>query len=460
MKFSSLAKTISTALVGATVGGLLVYTSLPDAPHTRSSTQIKTGSEVGNITLVKRKKPRTQSTRIKIPAAQPIPTFVSDGIAWLVEAQHSSGGWGAGSHANQSNLDPANVKLDPATTAFAGMALMRAGHTPTEGIYRDSIRKTTEFLVGIVETSAVEGPRITDITGTQPQAKLGQLVDTTMTTQFLARVVKALPGKDPLHDRASRALDKCLTKLKSSQQQNGSWGKGGWAPVLQSSLGTSALELAQVAGKDIDMDDLRRARAYQKGNFDAKTGEVDASSGAGVALYSFAGAQRASAGEARAANELVEDAKLAGKLAPTAVVNEENLRKIGVAGDKARDLADAEAASKAQIDRLNDENLLRGFGNNGGEEFLSYLMTSESLVITGGDSWKQWNGKIIERLGKIQNPNGSWNGHHCISSPVFCTAAVIQCCTTDRDAGTLIQIAQNATKTRQAANSQKTAGTR
>ena len=141
-------------------------------------------------------------------------------------------------------------------------------------------------------------------------------------------------------------------------------------------------------------------------------------------------------------------------------VNKLQIKALQSSGDKARDLANAEAASKAQIDRLNDENLLRGFGNNGGEEFLSYLMTSESMVITGGDSWKQWNQKIIERLGKIQNPNGSWNGHHCISSPVFCTAAVIQCCTTDRDAGILIQIAQNATKTRQAANSQKTAGTR
>ena len=153
--------------------------------------------------------------------------------------------------------------------------------------------------------------------------------------------------------------------------------------------------------------------------FDAKTGKVDASSGAGVALYSFAGAQRASAGEARAAQQLVDQAKKEGKLAPSATVNEENLRKIGVNGDKARDLADAQEASKAQIARLDDETLLRGFGNNGGEEFLSYLMTSESLVITGGDAWKQWNQKIIARLSKVQNPDGSWNGHHCISSPVF-----------------------------------------
>ena len=70
MKFSSLAKTITTALVGGAVGSFLVYTSLSDAPLTGSSTEVKTGNRVDNITLVKRKKPRTRSTRIKVPAAQ------------------------------------------------------------------------------------------------------------------------------------------------------------------------------------------------------------------------------------------------------------------------------------------------------------------------------------------------------------------------------------------------------
>ena len=85
----------------------------------------------------------------------------------------------------------------------------------------------------------------------------------------------------------------------------------------------------------------------------------------------------------------------------------------------------------------NDEALLTGFGNNGGEEYLSYLMTSESLVITGGKAWKQWDEKMHRRLRKIQSSNGSWTGHHCITSPVFCTAAVVQCLNTYRDADML-----------------------
>jgi hypothetical protein len=105
-------------------------------------------------------------------------------------------------------------------------------------------------------------------------------------------------------------------------------------------------------------------------------------------------------------------------------------------------LAAAAEQNDAQIRRLDDESLLAGFGNNGGEEFLSYLMTSESLVIAGGEKFHQWNDKMHGRLQKVQNPDGSWSGHHCITSPVFCTAAVVQCLTTDRDAEFLVAIAK------------------
>jgi hypothetical protein len=86
--------------------------------------------------------------------------------------------------------------------------------------------------------------------------------------------------------------------------------------------------------------------------------------------------------------------------------------------------------------------MLQGFGSNGGEEYLSYLLTSETLVIAGPDKFNQWNDKMHGRLQKIQNSDGSWSGLHCITSPVFCTAAVVQCLTTDRDATFLIAMAE------------------
>jgi hypothetical protein len=108
-------------------------------------------------------------------------------------------------------------------------------------------------------------------------------------------------------------------------------------------------------------------------------------------------------------------------------------------------LADAYDQNRAQIERLSDEQLLAGFGNNGGEEFLSYLMTSETLVIAGGEKFHQWQDKMQGRLAKIQNSDGSWSGHHCITSPVFCTAAVVQCLTADQDAEFLVAMASRTT---------------
>jgi hypothetical protein len=51
----------------------------------------------------------------------------------------------------------------------------------------------------------------------------------------------------------------------------------------------------------------------------------------------------------------------------------------------------------------------------------------------GGEEWTKWSTKMNERLAKVQNQDGSWSGHHCITSPAFCTATAISCLTADRD---------------------------
>jgi hypothetical protein len=373
----------------------------------------------------------------------PIANFVTRGTEWLIQAQHENGGWGAGSHARQEVRDPHQVQVDPATTAFTCLALLRCGHTPTSGGYQSNVRRAVEYLVGVVEEASDDGPRITDLTGTQPQSKLGPLVDTSLAAQYLARVLPTIAQTDPLRSRVDRALDKCLRKLSASQQQDGSWGRnGGWAPVLQSSLSCTALEVAAATGKQVDRKLLQRARDYQKQNVDAKSGRAEPSAAAGVELYAFAGGGRGNAADAREASDTINQAIQIGELSRSAPVTEENLRRAGVRGDKVRRLAAAYAQHEAQLKRLDDETMLQGFGSNGGEEFLSYLMTSEALVIAGAEKFHTWNHKMHERLEKIQNEDGSWSGHHCIASPVFCTAAVVQCLTTDRDAEFLVNIAR------------------
>jgi hypothetical protein len=373
---------------------------------------------------------------VKRPPPAPIAPFVLKGIDWLVRAQHEDGGWGAGSHASQQIRDPHGVQTDPATTAFAGLALLRAGHTPVDGEHRAVVRRALEYLVRTVETAG-EGPRITALEGTQPQAKMGPLVDGALALQFLSRAVPLLPKDDPLAGRAKEALASCAKKVQAGQQQDGSWGGGGWANVLQTSLNTAGLEMAQAAGTPVSAPALSRAREVLQKNLDAESGAARADAAAGIELYAWASAGRNAAAQSLRAVDLFEAAKREGRLPADARLEESTLVAGGASAGEAKELVAAMKTSEAQTKRLDDAQLLSGFGNNGGEEFLSYMMTSEALVIQGHDAWEPWNDKMTGLLTKVQSPDGSWTGHHCITSPVFCTAAVVQTLLADRDADVL-----------------------
>src|SRR5690606_8889910 len=241
--------------------------------------------------------------------AKPLPGYLDRSLAWLAEAQFENGGWGAGLHTRQGIRDPHAVQVDPATTAFAAMALLRTGSTPDAGPYARNVARALDFLVALVEEVPEEGPRITTIEGTQPQVKLGRNVDAAMVAQFFTDVLPHLDGRTAR--RTEAALDKCLRKIQRGQGDDGSWDDGGWAPVLQSAMANSALETAAALGREVDEEVLRRSRAYQQGNVRVPAAgapaEVDASAGAGVALYAATSSQRATAQEAREAMEAVGD---------------------------------------------------------------------------------------------------------------------------------------------------------
>ena len=81
---------------------------------------------------------------------------------------------------------------------------------------------------------------------------------------------------------------------------------------------------------------------------------------------------------------------------------------------------------------MDDKQFISGFGSNGGEEFLSYMNIGESFVVKGGKEWQNWDRSITANLNRIQNANGTWTGHHCITGRTFCTAAALMVLTTDR----------------------------
>jgi hypothetical protein len=322
---------------------------------------------------------------------KPIPEFVQKGLAWLAEAQFENGGWGAGAHASQGVNDPHAVQIDPATTAFSALALVRAGNTLKEGPYRENVKRALHYLIELVESHPKDSPNITSITGTQPQAKLGQNIDVSMAAQFFTRMLPLVEHDPALASRVQGVLEICLDKLALAQSNDGSWNdRGGWASVLQSAMANNAFELAEAAGLDFDKEVLEKSRAYQRSNVDAVSGEVRTESAAGVSLYSISSNQRATAKDALEAKQKIEQGKRDGNLSSDAQPTASNLERMGFGEDDARRLEEAYQQNETTREMLKSDAVLQGFGNNGGEEFLSFMMTSESLVVEGGEDWEVW----------------------------------------------------------------------
>lgn len=364
---------------------------------------------------------------------------VRDGLALLSEAQLENGGYGAGSHHAQNIRDPHAVKADPATTAMVAMAFLRSGTTLQKGVHAKNLKNAISYLLDTVEAANPNDPYITQVRGTQIQTKLGQNIDAVLAAQFFSSLLdRDLRGVDM--KRVEHCLNICVAKIEQATDATGRQTGAGWAGVLQSGLANSALESAQSVGALVDEEVLDRARAYQKSNYDNESGNVKTDDGAGVMLYAVSGSVRASAKEARQAEEVVNKAKQDGKLDKDANVSVANLRKAGMSEAEAMEYTTSFNVYTAAKDVAQREDVLSGFGNNGGEEFLSFLQTGESLVVNKDKDWKKWYDDMSGRILKIQNNDGSWNGHHCITSPVFCTATSVLLLTVENDIAYLSKI--------------------
>jgi hypothetical protein len=337
------------------------------------------------------------SASVKEPVAPPPPTPSSGaaraaqakGVAWLLAHQHADGGWSSGNHGTDGAAAPSDV----ATTAYTVLALLRdAGGS---GRHADAIRRGTMFVVDAVR-AAPQGPRVRTPEGTQIQYKLGPMVDTHFASLVLGEVIG---HTDPTTERAARsALDLVVGKVAQAQQANGSFEGSGWAPVLSTSVAASALDKAAEVGAKVDQDVIARSDAYQAQV--ASSSGFDTSGGAGVKLYAVAGS-------------LANNAKTADRTGPTAPPPDAKAKAEEAVG---RGLSEV---------RGNTAGLVAGYGSIGGEEVLSYQMISDTLAARGGSEWTSWNGKIGSVLAGAQNQDGSWAGHHCITSRAFATAGAV-----------------------------------
>jgi hypothetical protein len=366
---------------------------------------------------------------------------VLHGLEWIVKAQNQNGGWGAGSHYKQDVMDPQAVPTDPATTAMVSMALLRSGSSLTSGTHASQLNRALNYVLNEIESASPESLNITKETGTQIQIKLGANIDVILASQFLSNMLDGnLEHDKALKERVRKANNICVSKIQHGDTGNGSFAGAGWAGVLQSSFATNALESAQAQGLSVDDKILQRARQYQKGNYDSKSGQVNTDMGAGVVLYSVTGSARASAKEARKVEEELKKAVEDGRLAKNAPVSAQTLEKIGFSKKDAMEYSTSYEVYNAAKTRAQQADVMEGFGNNGGEEFLSYLQTGESLIISKDNTWTKWYDSVSGRLISIQNDDGSWNGHHCITSPVFCTATCLLILSVNNDVEKLVEL--------------------
>jgi hypothetical protein len=338
------------------------------------------------------------------PAPAPVSTAVAKGARWLASVQGADGGWGQDGGEASSARPGERLESsgnDVANTAVAALALLQAGKQ-----YEPQVERALAFVLQRIEASPADGLAITDRQGTQIQRKLGPYIDTFLASMLMSQI-DGRASTPALNARVRKALQKTVAKIEKHQQADGSWNlAGGWAPVLGTSMASRSLFEARSKGVLVNTAVLDRAKDYTVSALSASP-PVEARGAAG---RGGGGAPAEAAGVA-----LYQSAQALEQLSRTAADRAQNAKQIG-----------------AIQGQLANAAFVGGFGSMGGEEFFSYLNISDSMKRVGGDAWSKWHADITQKIAGLQNSDGTWAGHHCITGRVAMTSAAILNLTVDR----------------------------
>jgi hypothetical protein len=354
---------------------------------------------------------RTTSEPKTAQASAPVSAAVDKGARWLASVQGADGGWGQDGGAASSVRPGERLESsgnDVANTAVAALALLQAGRQ-----YEPQVERALTFILQHIEASPADGLAITDRQGTQIQRKLGPCIDTFLASMLMSQV-DGRASTPALNARVRKALQKTVAKIEKHQQSDGSWNiAGGWAPVLGTSLASRSLFEARKRGVVVDAAVLDRAETYTVNALSAAP-SPDRAFVAGRVAGGRALASPAAPAEA-AGVPLYQSAQALEQLTRTAADRAQNAKQI--------------SAIQGQ---LANAAFVGGFGSMGGEEFFSYLNISDSMKRVGGDAWSKWHADITKKILGLQNSDGTWAGHHCITGRVAMTSAAILNLTVDR----------------------------
>jgi hypothetical protein len=312
------------------------------------------------------------------PRAEPDPTFleftpqseraIRRGEEWLLKTLHRDGGAGV----------DIGQPTDIGCTAMSGLALMAQGNTPVEGPRSREVQRILSFLLRATENMPEDD--ITSATGTQLQNKIGRHAHSFFAALFLAEVIGEGWDTEPVRN----ALKRVIAAIVKSQTAEGHWGNQSWAPTLGTVMGWVALRASHYAGMKVGSSpELTAKHLVQQMSTSLNQNQ--------------------------------------GSWMHTLYKNATGIRVLYALG-----MEDEPIAKKAFADV---ESLVKrdntAFSQAGGEEYLAFHLITETMLQKGGRDWALWFPTLRDKIIAVQNSDGSWTGHHCITSRTFCTAAAI-----------------------------------
>lgn len=306
--------------------------------------------------------------------------------AWILKAQNKDGSWG---------LD-AKSTGDLTCTALAGMALLAGGTTERDGERPElikALRDAVDYILGQAKKAKND---IALGQTTLIQGKLGTTVHNHFAVVFLTQAygMRSQGLSDDTHLEMKAAIQKLTDYIARTQESDGSWHKETFGSLKATCMAWLALRSAASIGIRIDTAKVEKTLKFIQKQYNAgaklfQNGNQDGGYGDYQTLYATASSVRV-------------------------------LQGMGLGG---------EAMSLNAIDTF-IQNVSSGqwkgmYLTVEGEDYLSAMMFSHTLIGENGVRWKKWFPYIRDALIARQSQDGSWTTTACISGRTFATACAL-----------------------------------
>ncbi|MBI4613985.1 MAG: terpene cyclase/mutase family protein [Planctomycetes bacterium] len=302
---------------------------------------------------------------------------IDKATAWLLAAQQPDGSWSC----------DIQGQGDVGTTCVAALALMSAGNTRQRGRHHQAIKRATAFV--LQHARQMDGSVYPAGAATQPQYKIGHHIHTYFTVIFFSQALGML-GDAELDNQIASELARLVGYIDRTQQADGSWNDSSTEPMITTVIAWEALRSAFSAGIEIQAAGVDKTLQYiRESCYDPASG-------------------------------IFRDLRWGGASNLRFITQGGALRVLYGMGEGKTEMA------KKGTEALFHTTFAQDYGGSaGGEDFLGALFATQALLHEEGATWQRWWGTTRKTLADLQNADGSWTGHHCITGRTFCTATAL-----------------------------------